>query len=507
MINNVALSAINRALHKDYTDREQEKDMFVSQSTSGSRRGSANVSARGSKRTSPTFQSSANEHFMDIIDSDSGDGPLVVVEQLYDEGEVLVISDDLTNWQQDEDAVREFNRQFEGNETIRKLSEEEIERRRSSGEKDLDETAIMMDMWRQSEAHAQQSLSAPSSLPPAARRSFLKSIGVNLTDAMHTLIDLLKMTPQLIECQRTCIFLHDEATDELCTLYSFHDQIIQLAVPVDTGLVGSVFTSHQVLVIDHDAHTHPSFFKDIDQMVADNRTLDSVLCVPVIDHDAHTHPSFFKDIDQMVADNRTLDSVLCVPLKAEGVVYGVIECVNKQRGGFTEKNIDHVKMIADLATLKLQRHPNSNDTNPEMAIETSEDTYSLSDTVSYDGFSEISNHDTITGKTQELLEMDEDQMSERIKILLDGHTDDNSEDNGEKKKTTTTKRSRGTAELNHDKLVEDALEALKRLSDPYEEADPYCEEVLRESKRRRNMDGDVHPIFHFSRKNSDESQE
>eukprot|EP00003_Mantamonas_plastica_P024162 TRINITY_DN4467_c0_g1_i1.p1 TRINITY_DN4467_c0_g1~~TRINITY_DN4467_c0_g1_i1.p1 ORF type:complete len:475 (+),score=160.23 TRINITY_DN4467_c0_g1_i1:390-1814(+) len=474
MINNVALSAINRALHKDYTDREQEKDMFVSQSTSGSRRGSANVSARGSKRTSPTFQSSANEHFMDIIDSDSGDGPLVVVEQLYDEGEVLVISDDLTNWQQDEDAVREFNRQFEGNETIRKLSEEEIERRRSSGEKDLDETAIMMDMWRQSEAHAQQSLSAPSSLPPAARRSFLKSIGVNLTDAMHTLIDLLKMTPQLIECQRTCIFLHDEATDELCTLYSFHDQIIQLAVPVDTGLVGSVFTSHQVLVIDHDAHTHPSFF---------------------------------KDIDQMVADNRTLDSVLCVPLKAEGVVYGVIECVNKQRGGFTEKNIDHVKMIADLATLKLQRHPNSNDTNPEMAIETSEDTYSLSDTVSYDGFSEISNHDTITGKTQELLEMDEDQMSERIKILLDGHTDDNSEDNGEKKKTTTTKRSRGTAELNHDKLVEDALEALKRLSDPYEEADPYCEEVLRESKRRRNMDGDVHPIFHFSRKNSDESQE
>jgi adenylate cyclase len=89
---------------------------------------------------------------------------------------------------------------------------------------------------------------------------------------------IMTATTQLLGAERATLFLYDEKTDELFTLYADGIETRQIRVPTSTGIAGAVFTSGRTENIT-DPYADARFNQDIDRRTG--FTTRSILCVPI----------------------------------------------------------------------------------------------------------------------------------------------------------------------------------------------------------------------------------
>lgn len=127
--------------------------------------------------------------------------------------------------------------------------------------------------------------------------TYLNEIGSVLTrslDLTHILQVIVEGVNDLLETERTSVFLIDENTDELVLRYSNEGPAdIRLPAPWQ-GIAGWVAT-HDAPALVNDTHSDPRHLRQVAQQLG---------------YEAH--------------------SILCVPLKVEGSVIGVVEVLNKR---------------------------------------------------------------------------------------------------------------------------------------------------------------------------------
>jgi adenylate cyclase len=122
---------------------------------------------------------------------------------------------------------------------------------------------------------------------------------------------IMAATTQLLAAERASLFVYDEKTDELLTLYADGLEIRQIRVPRDSGIVGAVFDSGRT-------ETIASPYDD---------------------------PRFNREVDQRTGFTTT--SILCVPITNKaGVRIGVVQALNKRDGIFTARDEARLKAFA-----------------------------------------------------------------------------------------------------------------------------------------------------------------
>src|SRR6266550_1499590 len=67
------------------------------------------------------------------------------------------------------------------------------------------------------------------------------------TDLDALLTHIAQAACGLLDCERASIFLHDNATNQLCTRVAL--QTNEIRVPASAGIVGAAFTGNEVLVV------------------------------------------------------------------------------------------------------------------------------------------------------------------------------------------------------------------------------------------------------------------
>ena len=133
-----------------------------------------------------------------------------------------------------------------------------------------------------------------------------------LTRIVHAATDLLN-------AERSTLFLYDAATDELCSKIAEGTVEMQIRIPARAGLAGAAFTSGEVVNVA-DAYSHPLFNSDIDRK-SGFRTRNLV-SVPVIDR--------------------------------AGEHLGVLQVLNKRGGPFTPSDIRRLKAFAAEIAVAIQ---------------------------------------------------------------------------------------------------------------------------------------------------------
>jgi len=127
-------------------------------------------------------------------------------------------------------------------------------------------------------------------------------------------------TCELLDAERTTLFLYDAATDELVSRIVTESEIEVIRFPADRGVAGAVARSSEPLIIP----------------------------------DANADSRFNADVDKKTGW-RTRD-ILAVPMtNLEGELVGVLEALNKRAGSFTERDRALLTALADQAGVALQR--------------------------------------------------------------------------------------------------------------------------------------------------------
>jgi len=137
--------------------------------------------------------------------------------------------------------------------------------------------------------------------------SFQELIGrvvERITDALH--------------CERTSFFVVDEDTRELWSLEFQGDELEEIRFPMTAGLAGECATTSQAIRVD-DAYADPRFNPEID-LKTGFRT-HNILCMPVINRDKRTT--------------------------------GVIECMNKKQGSFSEEDTKLLRVLSAQVSVSL----------------------------------------------------------------------------------------------------------------------------------------------------------
>ncbi len=73
---------------------------------------------------------------------------------------------------------------------------------------------------------------------------------------------------------------------------------------------------------------------------------------PVIVNDVDKDHRFFPWVDRM--SGFKTQSILCLPIRSEGEVFGAIEIINKRKGGFTQTDLQLLRVLADAATFNMK---------------------------------------------------------------------------------------------------------------------------------------------------------
>jgi len=127
-------------------------------------------------------------------------------------------------------------------------------------------------------------------------------------------------TCELLDAERTTLFLYDAATDELTSRTVTESEIEVIRFPADRGIAGAVARSKRPLIIP----------------------------------DAYADPRFNPDVDRKTGW-RTRD-ILAVPMtNLEGELVGVLEALNKRAGSFTQDDTALLTALADQAGVALER--------------------------------------------------------------------------------------------------------------------------------------------------------
>jgi adenylate cyclase len=130
---------------------------------------------------------------------------------------------------------------------------------------------------------------------------------------------IMHATTQLLNAERATLFLYDEKTDELFTLYADGLETRQISVPKTSGIAGAVFTSGRTENITA-PYEDPRFNRDVD-----------------------LHTGF------------TTRSILCVPITNKaGARIGVAQALNRKGGVFTQKDEARLKAFAAQIAVSLE---------------------------------------------------------------------------------------------------------------------------------------------------------
>lgn len=133
---------------------------------------------------------------------------------------------------------------------------------------------------------------------------------LELANAIGTTLDFRELIHRVVgritdalHCERTSFFVVDEDSRELWSLEFQGDELEEIRFPMSAGLAGECATTSRVIRVD-DAYADPRFNRDID-LKTGFRTRN-ILCMPVVNRGQRTT--------------------------------GVIECMNKKQGGFSEED-------------------------------------------------------------------------------------------------------------------------------------------------------------------------
>ena len=130
---------------------------------------------------------------------------------------------------------------------------------------------------------------------------------------------IMTATTQLLDAERASLFVFDEKTDELFSLYADGMETRQIRIPINRGIAGAVFTSGQT----------------------ENIT------------DPYADPRFNQEVDRQ-SGFRTR-SILCVPITNKaGARIGVAQALNKKDGLFTAKDEARLKAFAAQIAVSLE---------------------------------------------------------------------------------------------------------------------------------------------------------
>ena len=89
---------------------------------------------------------------------------------------------------------------------------------------------------------------------------------------------ILSATTQLLDAERSTLFVHDRKTGELWSLVAEGLDVQQIRLPSTAGLAGMAFTNGETLNIS-DPYNHPAFNQDFDDHTGFKTT--SLLCMPI----------------------------------------------------------------------------------------------------------------------------------------------------------------------------------------------------------------------------------
>ena len=124
---------------------------------------------------------------------------------------------------------------------------------------------------------------------------------------------------ELLECERSTIFLHDVETNELWSRVMSGGEVSEIRIPSGAGIAGATFKSRLVIAVD-DVRLDGRFDASIDARTG--FVTHNLLCVPIV----ATH----------------------------GVPVGVLEVLNKRNGGFSKVDERGLRLFASQAAVVLQ---------------------------------------------------------------------------------------------------------------------------------------------------------
>ncbi len=149
---------------------------------------------------------------------------------------------------------------------------------------------------------------------------------LEVTQAISSELDLdqllrkiISVATELLDAERSSLFLHDPLRDELWSRVAEGLHAKEIRIPAHTGIAGEVFTSRQPVNIA-DVYVDPRFNPDVDKRTG-FRTR-SILCVPVI--------------------NR------------HGMPIGVVQVLNQRNGVFSPRDQRRLEMLAAQSAIALE---------------------------------------------------------------------------------------------------------------------------------------------------------
>ena len=133
------------------------------------------------------------------------------------------------------------------------------------------------------------------------------------------LMRIISATTDLLNADRSTLFIHDPKTDELWSRYAEGLDVTEIRIPPNQGIAGSVFMSGEIENIK-DAYGDQRFSKEVD--VETGYRTKSILCMPIINK--------------------------------SGVRLGVTQVLNKNDGVFTQKDENRLAAFTAQITVALE---------------------------------------------------------------------------------------------------------------------------------------------------------
>jgi adenylate cyclase len=138
-------------------------------------------------------------------------------------------------------------------------------------------------------------------------------------DIDQLLRKIIGIATELLDAERSTLFLHDPARDELWSRVAEGMETREIRIPAHVGIAGECFTRREAVVID-DAYSDPRFNPAIDR--ASGFRTRSVICVPVIGR--------------------------------LGVAVGVVQVLNHRIGSFSPKDQRRLESLAAQSAIALE---------------------------------------------------------------------------------------------------------------------------------------------------------
>ncbi len=191
-----------------------------------------------------------------------------------------------------------------------------------TGSFDLDDQSLLEAMT----THAANALESARLYQRVERALQDESQMMEITSALSSELQLdsllnkiMSMTTDMLDADRSTLFLHDRNTDELWATVAEGVESKEIRFPAGAGIAGSVFTTTETINIP-DAYADPRFNQAVDK--ATGYRTRNILCMPV--------------------------------LNKAGVCIGVTQVLNKNSGPFTARDEQRLHALTTQAAIGLE---------------------------------------------------------------------------------------------------------------------------------------------------------